>query len=187
MSLLAQDPFKKLQPTQAAALGVAVVLTLIIFLNRGSLNELEPLGYVGVFLVSLIGNATIILPAPVLVFVFAAGATLPNPLVVGLAAGVGSTIGELTGYLAGFGSSAFVEHNKAYVKVKAWVEKYGGWAIGLLAFLPNPLFDFAGFAAGAMAMRLRWFLFATFIGKVLKTTLVAYAGSLSINWVQRFL
>jgi membrane protein DedA with SNARE-associated domain len=187
VSLLAQNPFRRLQPKQAAALAVATVLTLVVFLNRASLERLEPLGYAGVFLVTLIGNATIILPAPVLVFVFATGATLPNPLVVGLAAGAGSTIGELTGYLAGFGSSAFVEHNKAYARVKAWVEKYGGWAIGLLAFLPNPLFDFAGFAAGALAMRLRWFLLATFIGKVIKTTLVAYAGSLSVDWVQPFL
>ena len=185
MNLLARHPFKHIGPERAAALISVLMLSLLIFAYRDSLRELEPLGYVGVFLVSLIGNATLILPAPVLVFVYVAGGTLGSPLLVGLLAGIGTTLGELTGYLAGFGSSAFIEHNATYNKVKKWVEDFGGWGVGILAFIPNPLFDLAGFAAGTLGLKLRWFLLATFIGKTLKTTLVAYAGSLSIGWVER--
>jgi membrane protein YqaA with SNARE-associated domain len=185
MSFLAQHPFKRFSLGRAVALVSALLLSLLIFAFRDSLHELEPLGYAGVFLVALIGNATLILPAPVLVFVYVAGGTLGSPLLVGLLAGLGATLGEMTGYLAGFSSSGFIERNQAYNRVKKWVEDFGAWTIGVLAFLPNPLFDLAGFAAGTLGLRLRWFLLATFIGKVLKTTLVAYAGSMSIGWVER--
>jgi len=186
MRLLVHHPFKHLDYRHASALLGTLILAILVFVYRNSLHKLEGLGYAGVFLISLIGNATIVLPAPVLVFVFAAGATLPSPLLVGLVAGVGATIGELTGYVAGYGSSTLVEQNKTYNQIKSWIERFGLWAIGVLAFIPNPFFDIAGFVAGTMGMRLRWFLAATFVGKVLKTTLVAYAGSLSIKWVETF-
>ena len=70
------------------------------------------------------GNATIILPVPGLIFVFALGHTL-NPLVVGLVAGPGAALGELTGYLAGYGSSAVIDNLKLYHRIQGWMEKYG--------------------------------------------------------------
>jgi uncharacterized membrane protein YdjX (TVP38/TMEM64 family) len=181
------DRLKKFGFEQATALGAALSISVLVFVFRDSLSRFATFGYTGVFLTSLIGNATLILPVPSLIFVFAAGGTLPSPLLVGILAGIGSTIGELTGYLAGFGSNTFVEHNKTYNRIKAWIERSGLWAIALLAFIPNPLFDLAGFAAGTLGIPLRLFLFATFMGKLFKNVLVAYAGSLSINWVERLL
>ena len=66
----------------------AVAITLAIFLFRDRLAHFAAYGYPGVFLVSLLGNATVILPAPSLAAVFAMGAVL-NPVLVGLVAGVG--------------------------------------------------------------------------------------------------
>jgi membrane protein YqaA with SNARE-associated domain len=185
MVLPADNPIKKITVPQLVALAVALIITVVIILNRDALHRLEPLGYGGVFLVALIGNATIILPAPVLLFVYAAGASMPSPLLVGLLAGIGATFGEVTGYLAGYGTTSFVEQNQLYSKIQQWVERFGAWAVGLLAFVPNPFFDIAGVAAGNLKMPFRWFLLATFVGKVLKTTLVAYGGSLSIGWIER--
>jgi dihydrofolate reductase len=48
---------------------------------------------------------------------------------LGLAAGLGGTIGELSGYLAGFSGQAIVERMDVYYRVKPWVDKYGGWTI----------------------------------------------------------
>jgi membrane protein YqaA with SNARE-associated domain len=143
------------------------------------------LGYAGVFLVSVLGNATLVLPAPALVFVFAAGGSLDSFWLVGVLAGIGATIGECTGYLAGYSGSDMVNRMHIYLRVKKWVQRYGAWAIGILAFIPNPLFDFAGLAAGAMKMRWQTFIAATLVGKLAKNILVAYAGSVSLGWISR--
>jgi uncharacterized membrane protein YdjX (TVP38/TMEM64 family) len=57
----------------------------------------------------------------------------------------------------------------------------------LLAFIPNPFFDLAGAAAGALRMPLRKFLLWVWIGKFLKMLAFAYAGAASNDWVTRLL
>ena len=76
-------------------------------------------GYIGVFLASLIGNATIILPLPTLFVIFVAGSIL-SPFWVGIAGGIGAAIGEMTAYLLGLGiakGSAAVRKKK-FKKIK---------------------------------------------------------------------
>ena len=77
-----------------------VVLSVLIVLWGDRLAGLGAYGYPGLFLLNLLASATLILPAPGLALALAAGATL-NPYLVGLAVGSGSTLGELTGYIAG--------------------------------------------------------------------------------------
>ncbi|HYN90163.1 MAG TPA: hypothetical protein VER55_16630, partial [Ardenticatenaceae bacterium] len=47
-------------------LGVAaaIAVTLLIFMLRDRLQQLDQYGYAGIFLVTLIGNASLVLPAP---------------------------------------------------------------------------------------------------------------------------
>jgi uncharacterized membrane protein YdjX (TVP38/TMEM64 family) len=85
----------------------------------------------------LLANATVLLPAPGVAVIYAMGAIF-HPLGVGLAAGTGGTIGELSGYLAGFSGQAVVERTDMYNRIKPWVAKYGGWAILVLSAIPNP-------------------------------------------------
>ncbi len=59
-------------------------------------------GYVGAFVISLIASATIVLPAPGIAVVIAMSAAL-NPYALGIVAGLGSAVGELSGYAAGRG------------------------------------------------------------------------------------
>jgi uncharacterized membrane protein YdjX (TVP38/TMEM64 family) len=164
---------------------LAVGITLLVFLFRDQVGKLGELGYVGIFLTMLITSATLILPAPGLAFVFVLGKTF-NPLLLGLAAGAGSTLGELTGYLAGFSGSGMVENVEAYKRIEDYVRKYGLIPIIILAAIPNPLFDVAGFAAGALGMEWWKFLIATFIGKTIKCVAVAYAGFYSVGWIEQF-
>ena len=169
-----------------ALLAVGLV-TAGIFLAKDTINSLEPVGYLSVLIVTLLGNATLILPMPALLFVFAAGSVLPSPLLVGLLAGVGSTLGELTGYLAGLSGSQFVTQSKAYQKIHRRIERRSGLALAVLAFIPSPLFDLAGIAAGALKIKIPVFLTATFICKTLKTLLVAFAGNYSWDWIESLL
>lgn len=182
----AAPPRSSLRQTilRALALLAAVGITVFIFSIREQAEELQGYGYPGIFLVSLLSNATLVLPAPGIAIIFAAGAVF-NPIGVGLAAGTGAALGELTGYLAGFSGRAAVERTKIYQQLEGWTLRYGGWTILALAALPNPVFDLAGVAAGALRMPLSKFLLWAWIGKVIKMLLVAYFGSLSMDWVLR--
>jgi membrane protein YqaA with SNARE-associated domain len=180
LAFLTSTPFRVL--VILAVLGIS----LAIFALRDQLVQLAALGYLGIFLVSLLGNATIILPAPSLVLVFAMGAAL-NPLLVGLAAGVGEALGELTGYAAGFAGRAVIEDRQTYKRLVAWMQRRGGITVFVLSAIPNPFFDLAGIAAGTLRYPLWRFLLFCWLGKTLKTTLVAWAGSQSVSLVERLL
>ncbi len=127
-------------------------------------------------MLNLLSSATLILPAPGLALALAAGATL-NPYLVGLAVGSGSTLGELTGYIAGASGRGMWEDDPNYPRVRGWMGKYGLWVIFVLSIVPNPIFDVAGIVAGAMHIPVWKFLAATWCGKVIKSTLVALAGA----------
>ena len=111
-----------------------------------------------------------ILPAPGLALAFAAGGSL-SPLLVGLAVGSGSAVGELTGYLAGVSGRGVIENQARYDQIRGWMRSGGLWVIFFLSLVPNPLFDIAGITAGAMRIPVWKFLAATWGGKVIKATL----------------
>jgi len=165
-----------------AVLGISVA----IFALRDQLAQLAAFGYVGVFLVSLLGNATIILPAPSLALVFAMGSVL-NPLLVGLVAGVGEALGELTGYAAGFAGRAVIEDHQMYQRLVGWMERRGGITVFVLSAIPNPFFDLAGIAAGTLRYPVWRFLLFCWLGKTLKTTLVALAGAYSVTLIEQYI
>jgi len=161
-------------------------LSVAIFALRDRFAEMAAIGYPGIFLVSLLGNATIVLPAPSLALVFAMGSALP-PLFVGLAAGAGEALGELTGYAAGFSGRAVIEDRKTFQRLEAWMQRAGGITIFVLSVIPNPFVDLAGMAAGALRYPVWRFLLACWLGKTLKTTLVAWAGSQSLTLIKPLL
>ncbi len=153
-----------------------IVLSVLIVLWGDRLAGLGAYGYPGLFLLNLLASATLILPAPGLALALAAGATL-NPYLVGLAVGSGSTLGELTGYIAGASGRGMVQDDPNYERVRGWMARHGLWVIFVLSLVPNPIFDVAGLAAGAMRIPVWQFLGAAWLGKVIKGTLVALAGA----------
>ncbi len=162
---------------RAAALAMFVAITAAALLLSDSLADLGEYGYLGVFLASLIGSATIILPLPAFALTFAMGGTMPSPLLVGLAAGLGSAIGELTGYLAGYGGRGIVENQASYDWIVEKTRRYGAWFIFAAALIPNPAFDLAGIAAGALRYPVGYFFVACTAGKTIRMVLLAYAGA----------
>ena len=167
------------------ALAVVIGITYYIFSIRDRVEEFTEFGYPGIFLVALLANATILIPAPGVAVVYAMGAVF-HPIGVGIAAGTGGALGELSGYLAGFSGQAVIERTDIYGRTKPWIDRYGGWAILVLSAIPNPFFDAAGIAAGIAKMPLKTFLFFVWIGQLIKMTIFAYAGRLSIDWLATF-
>jgi uncharacterized membrane protein YdjX (TVP38/TMEM64 family) len=161
---------------RAFALIAVIGITVFLYLNRDQVSKLQVLGYPGIFLVSLLSNATLILPIPGVLFTSAMGAIF-NPFYVALAAGSGATLGELTGYLVGFSGQGVVENKKWYDRISRWMLKYGDLTIFLLALIPNPFFDIAGMVAGALKMPLWRFLLWVWLGKCLKMLAFALGGA----------
>jgi len=168
------------------ALLLVVAATVAGFLWRDRLSRFVAYGYPGIFIISLVANATVILPAPSLALVFALGGVL-DPLLVGLAAGLGEALGELTGYLAGYSGRAVIENREIYNRLHGWMRQYGLATIFVLSVFPNPFFDLAGIAAGVLRFPIGYFLLSCWLGKTLKTTVFALVGAHSFFLLGRFL
>jgi len=103
--------------------------------------------------------------------------TVFNPFWVGVTAGSGAALGEITGYLAGYSGQAVIENREWYDRITGWMVKYGDLTVFFLALIPNPFFDIGGIVAGALKMPLWRFLFWCWLGKVLKMIIFAFAGA----------
>jgi uncharacterized membrane protein YdjX (TVP38/TMEM64 family) len=158
------------------ALLFSLTITGIILLFRQKLAALRGYGYLSVFLIGMLGNATVVFPVPSLTIVVAMGAVL-NPFIVGLVAGVGESLGELTGYLTGYGSTAIVDDSERFRRIASWMERRGFLTILILSSIPNPLFDLAGIAAGMLGFPVTKFLLACWLGKSVKAVILAHFGS----------
>jgi len=161
---------------------VVIAITATVFVFRDQVGNLEAYGYLGAFLISLITSATIILPVPGIVLIGALG-TAYDPVLIGLAAGAGSALGEITGYMAGFSGQVVFENSRFYPRLERWMRRRGFIAISVLSFVPNPFFDVAGATAGALRFPLWKFLLACFVGKAVRYSLVAWLGwFVGVSW-----
>ena len=149
------------------------------------LDEFAWLAYLSVFATTLVCSLTIIVPVPVGASVMIAAATSWNPLTVSLVASIGGTLGELSGYYAGYLGKrmAIAEDIPGYNKVANWTNRYGLWAIFVLALQPIIPFDIAGLVAGAAKMPLRKFLPALWAGKFIKYIIFSYSGIRLIHFL----
>lgn len=167
-----------------ATLALVLVLSTVIFAFRGKTASLAAYGYPGIFLIALLTNATVILPIPGMAVVLAMTSVLP-PTGIALAAASGAALGELSGYLGGIGGQIVVENTRMYARIAPYIRRYGAWGIFVLAAIPNPFFDLAGIAAGAVRMSLWRFLLACWLGQVVKFGLITHLGTLSWQWLLR--
>lgn len=153
-----------------------IALSVVLYLNRHQIKQLEGYGYPGIFLFNLLSSATIILPVPGVALTSLMGAIF-NPFWVAIAAGSGAALGELSGYLAGVSGQTVAERTPMYVRIEGWMQRYGEWVILLLAIIPNPFFDIAGMMAGALKMPVWKFLVFCMTGKIIKMLMFAYGGA----------
>src|SRR5438552_12614925 len=130
---------------------VSIVISFSIWLIPIDAQQMALFGYGGIFVVTFLGSMTLFIPGPTMVAAFLAGKAL-NPLVVSIVAGLGSALGEFTGYSAGYASRGFVapEINQSqwYYRVFHWTTTYPFLTIFLLAAIPNFLTDLSGIIAG---------------------------------------
>ena len=173
-------PERRTTLARIMALFVVIGLSIFIFTLRDQAEQLAIYGYPGIFVLSFMAYATVLLPAPGVAVVFTMGSIF-NPLGVALAAGTGATLGELSGYLAGFSGQAVVERVEVYERLTRWMKKNGSLTVFLLAVIPNPFFDLAGLAAGSLKMPVVRFFIFCWMGEVVKMGIFAFAGASALN------
>ena len=149
---------------------------------KDDVNGLESAGYLGITAISALAGATVIVPVPGLPAVVAAGSVLV-PWIVGPCAGFGEAIGELTGYLAGYGGriNAQGKLSRAYGRAEGWVAKRRLTIIFVASAVPNPAFDLFGFAAGSLRIPVWQFFLVCWGGKTIKNTVLAFIGVLILR------
>ncbi len=140
-------------------------------------------GYPGVFLVSFLGSASVLFPLPGFFIIFSSGMFL-NPVLVGLIAGFGSALGELTGYAVGYeGHNLIKKYEKQLASAEVWFQKHKGFLL-IIIFAATPLpDDIVGIAAGAMKYPVKKFFLASLIGKIILSLFLAYSGLFGIRWI----
>ncbi len=133
-------------------------------------------GYPGVFLISLLGSVLPFVPVPYLVVVVLLSGTM-DPLLLGVAAGVGGALGKLTSYFLGrLGYLATAKETKENLDVLHRVlSRYG--ALGVFVFAVTPLpDDIYVIPMGIVRLPFWRFFFANLAGKIVLSVGVAYLG-----------
>jgi len=178
-------PERRLFLLRIAAFTFVVALSVVASIYRREIRHLAAYGYIGALLLPMLSNATVFLPLPGVMVIFTMGG-LFNPWIVALLGGIGAAIGELSGYMIGFSGQGLAEKVKFYDQVIDWMKRHNRLSyllITIMATIPNPFFDAAGIAAGALRIPVGYFLIFTLIGSILKMMMFAFAGNHSLNWL----
>lgn len=171
-------------PLVGLLLVIAIVGGIFYFDRRypGRIEELENYRYLGAFLISIIFNATLILPVGNMVILMTLGAAMPSPFMVGLVGGTGATIGEITGYVAGRSGRGLVTKSQMYSRVEGWVQRWGNLTIFVFSLVPF-VFDLVGIAAGALRFPFWKFFVLCWLGRVILYIFMVWLASLGLKIV----
>ncbi|NWF87113.1 DedA family protein [Candidatus Bathyarchaeota archaeon] len=154
-------------------------------------NMARQYGYFGIFIISLAGAMSIIFPVPYTVIIFTLGGLTVNgiwafePLLIATAAGLGSAVGEFSGYLLGIGGRKIISEKykrKMDFLVKLF-NKYGSITIFLFALTPLPD-DLLFIPLGVMRYSLIKAFIPALVGKFCMNLIVAYSGRYSIHIIR---
>lgn len=149
-------------------------------------------GYPGIFLISLIGALSIFFPIPYTVVIFTLGglkgdgeAWLFEPIWIAVSAGIGSAVGEFSGYLLGSGGRRVIseKYRKKMEFLVKLFNKFGPIAIFLFALTPLPD-DLLFIPLGVMKYSIIKAFVPALIGKFCMNLIVAYSGRFSIEIIE---
>jgi membrane protein YqaA with SNARE-associated domain len=163
---------------------ILVVVSLGLVYLLGYLEayfQVEGLGhlaYLVVFGVTLASNASILVPVHIHVAVMMAAALYWNPVLIALIASIAGTIGEISGYYAGYFGKRIIhiENTPGYERLAGWMKRYGPWGVFLITLQPILPVDIAGLLAGVSKLPLRKFFLPSWAGKFLKYLVAVFLG-----------
>jgi membrane protein DedA with SNARE-associated domain len=157
---------------------------------------LSTLGYPVVFIINLIGSASVFIPIPGFAIIFFMPGLGFDPWLLALFGAAGAAIGEITSYIIGVGGRKIADKRKKegltekvfrkktlIEKAEEWSKKRGIFPV-IILFAATPLpFDIVGLVAGVIRYDAKKFLLATFIGKFIIFSVIAWAGLFGMEWL----
>jgi membrane protein YqaA with SNARE-associated domain len=171
--------------------GLSFGLTYLLEYLKAYFNieKLGSIAYLVVFVVTLVSCAGIFVPVFFHISIMMAVAKMMMEVspwgfvLVALVASVAGTLGEITGYYAGYWGKriAHLENAPGYDRLVGWMKRYGPWGILLISLQPILPFDIAGLLAGASKMPLWKFLLPCWAGRFPKYLLACYLGPAVFN------
>ena len=161
------------------ALVIAVIIAALLLRDNFSAAQV---GYGAVALSALVASAGLLIPVPALATACATAIFL-SPLLVGVIAGTAEATGELSGYYLGYTGRDVLGRSRLYHRLERWMRRRGWLLLFLLSVVPNPVFDVAGIAAGALRYPIWGFLAVVWTGKTIKFLVFAYACAAGEEWL----
>lgn len=140
--------------------------------------------YLGVFIISFIGSVSVVVPIPYTIVIYLLGAVL-NPVFIAISSGLGSALGEFSGYALGYYGRTVVSEErqrKMGYMVKIF-DRYGPAAIFFFALTPLPD-DLLFIPLGVMRYPFWKAFLPALLGKTLMSFILAYAGQQSITLIE---
>jgi membrane protein YqaA with SNARE-associated domain len=171
----------------ALALGLTIAACVAVVLYWDYVKQVEQYGYLGVFTISVLAGATVLVPIPGILVVFTLGSVL-NPALVGIVSGMGEAVGSIGIYLSGWGGQKAVQNlnHKMVNRFVDWIRRRGEIAVFLMSAILNPLFYPFTAIAGMLRFGLVKFFFLCWGEKTVKNTIIAYLGFFGLRSVLRW-
>jgi membrane protein YqaA with SNARE-associated domain len=170
---------KRRSTLRAALIGLlALLFNIGVFFLPIDYSAFGGYAYFGVFLITLIANATVIIPVPYPAVIARVATQSDNLALVIIAGALGSAIGESVAFFVGRSGRGAVEDTRFY----RWVQqqmRHPWRAFALLFGLaapPNPVFDVAGLAAGALGLPYWLFFAAVTLGRMVRIGIFVLVG-----------
>ena len=164
----------KSKAVAAVCLVIIIAIVLCAYFFQQSLETYLAWGLLGLFVGCFLSNATILLPAPSLLLI-CQFSLIYNPILAAFVGSVGTTLGELVGYIAGASGQEFVKQ-KNNGKLLTAFRTHPYLIVFLFSCVPWPVFDVIGILSGATHIMLRGFLLSCWLGKLLKMLVIGIAA-----------
>lgn len=150
-------------------------------------ESLVAYGYLGTFMISILGNVVPFLPLPYLIPIFLLAEIL-DPFLVGISVGFGASLGKCVSYALGRGGRAILDEKKKK-ELECFgrlLGKYGVIAVYLFSSLPLPD-DVIVIPFGMIKYNFKKFFGALLLGKLTLGMIVAYAARYSFEYAKIFI
>ncbi|MFH1662776.1 MAG: VTT domain-containing protein [Chloroflexota bacterium] len=179
-------------------IGLTFSLSVLVVIYWQSFQEMASYSYLGMFLISIIGGATVIIPVPSLALQFTMGAVL-HPAIIGAVSGLGTGIGGTLIYLFGrsgrrlfFNTELSPQNYNNFITrwlshIMGWAKNRGSLTIFLMSAALNPVFFPMALAIGASRFQMWRFFTMCWAGNTVKSMIIAYLGYFGLGFLLRSL
>ncbi|MFC1945965.1 VTT domain-containing protein [Chloroflexota bacterium] len=171
---------------------LGIVMAVAIIYYGDWIYSFSRFGYIGAFLISLLGGSVWLVPVPMAAVVFAMGPVVEMAWLLALANGAGETIGAIIIYMTGHGAGTAIvmktgngRFHRLFNRLMGLVQRRGGITLFLLAAILNPFFYPAALTAGALHYDMKKYFIVTWIGKTIKGFTLVYLGYFGLGGILR--